>query len=247
MEVTEIKIVSAEKRRLKVFYIALILILQGICTASPAHAVFIANVQGGADFPQGAVSFADALVSYSPGLVGSVPTEPHRGALNSLGVPDFAGVESCLSQADCTFVSLGKGGSIVMRFTDNKLTGSGNNNFDLWIFEVGSSIEATFVEISNDGTSWFLVGKAFGSTFGIDIDAFGFGPNDLFSFVRLTDDPNEGDHDSWTAGADVDAVGAISTSVRIQQIQQLIPEPASLESMCFGLLALLIACRHRRT
>ena len=230
------------------YYIALTLILWGICTVSPAHAVFIGNIQGGADFPQGPVSFADELVSYSPGLVEGHPTEPHRGALNALGVPDFVGVEQCQSQADCTFVSLGKGGSIVLRFTDNSLTGSGNNGFDLWIFEVGASIEDTFVEISKDGTNWFSVGKAFGSTYGIDIDAFGFGPNDLFSFVRLTDDPNEGDHDSWTAGADIDAVGAISTIAAIQEIQpiqQSIPEPASWKLICLGLVVLLIAYSGR--
>jgi hypothetical protein len=72
------------------FLIVLTVILK-ITMASPAHAVFIGNIQGGTDFPQGAVSFADELVGYAPGLVDGNPTEPHRGALNSLGVPDFAG------------------------------------------------------------------------------------------------------------------------------------------------------------
>jgi len=31
----------------------------------PAHAVFIGNTQGGAEFPQGAVSFADAVIGFT--------------------------------------------------------------------------------------------------------------------------------------------------------------------------------------
>ena len=50
-------------------------------------------------------------------------------------------------------------------------------------------IEDTFVEISKDGVQWFAVGKVFGSTAGVDIDAFGFTVADLFAFVRLRDDP----------------------------------------------------------
>jgi hypothetical protein len=223
--------------------------LATIITVSPTYAIFIGNIQGGTDFPQGGASFADAVVSYSPGLVGGVPTEPHRGPLNALGVPDFVGVEQCQSQSDCTFVSLGKGGVLVLQFMDNRLTGSGNNSFDLWIFEVGENIENTFVDISKDEANWFSVGKAFGSTYGIDIDAFGFGPSDMFSFVRLTDDPNQGDHESWTAGADIDAVGAISSAIRIEQAipEAAVPEPASLALMCFGLVALFIAHGRSRT
>src|SRR5262245_24897379 len=37
-----------------------------LCGVSPAHAEFFGNVQGGTDFPQGAISFADAVVNYSP-------------------------------------------------------------------------------------------------------------------------------------------------------------------------------------
>ena len=55
------------------------------------------------------------------------------------------------------------------------------------------------------------IGKVFGATSGIDIDAFGFGPADEFRFVRLTDDPNEGETIGPLLGADIDAVGAISS------------------------------------
>jgi hypothetical protein len=176
--------------------------------SSPAKAIEF----GGVDFPQGTASFADLVIDYSPSLVpGSViPTLPHQGAFNALGAPDFTG-GGCATQADCTYVSLGRGGSLTLSFLDNKLTGSGSSDFDLWIFEIGPDVEDTFVEISKNGSDWFSIGKVFGSTSGIDIDVFGFDQSDEFGFVRLTDDPSEGGHGGGTPGADIDAVGAIST------------------------------------
>ena len=141
--------------------------------APSASAVFIGNSQGGAEFPEGAVSFADAIVDYAPGMVGNDPTEPYRGESNALNVPDFAGASTCDSQLECTFVSLGDGGSITLRFVDNALTGSDNSDIDLWVFEVGGEIEDTFIEISTDGIVWSPVGKVFGNVAGVDIDAFG--------------------------------------------------------------------------
>jgi hypothetical protein len=196
-----------------------------------------AAVIGGVDFPEGAVSFVDSVVSYSPGLVGSNPIVPHRGAVNALGVPDYAGDPGdCTSQATCTHVALGDGGNIVLRFVDNLLTGSGTPAADLWIFEIGGDVEDTFVEISADGSTWNAVGKVFGSQSGVDIDAFGFGVNSSFSYVRLTDDPQEGQQSGSTVGADIDAVGAISTTPTA-----VVPEPSTVGLAIGGLLALLLA------
>ena len=193
----------------------------------PAAAVFIGNSQGGTDFPQGAVSFADEVVSYDP-LGG--PSAANQGASNSVGLPDYAGGGGCSDVSTCTFVSLGDGGSITLRFTDNVLTGSDNSDLDLWIFEVGPDVEDTFVEISVDGTGWTAVGKVFGSTAGIDLDAFGFGTSSAFAFVRLTDDGDEGDQSGISVGADIDAVGAIST--------RPVPEPGTFAMLALGAAAL---------
>ena len=46
--------------------------------APSAAAVFIGNIQGGADFPAGAVSFADAVANYSSVITAGEPTLRHR-------------------------------------------------------------------------------------------------------------------------------------------------------------------------
>ena len=183
-------------------------------------------------------SFADTVASYSPGLGGASPTTPHQGAFNALGAPNYNGVNSCSSQAACTFVSLGDGGAIVLRFDDNRLTGSDNAGPDLWIFEIGPQVEAMFVEISMDGAAWHSVGRVGGSTAGVDIDAYGFGTADQFAFVRLSDDPDADGDSGSTVGAHIDAVGAISAVV-------VIPEPETYALLLAGLGLLGFAARRR--
>ncbi|ENO75174.1 hypothetical protein C664_17837 [Thauera sp. 63] len=130
-------------------------------------------------------------------------------------------------------MSLGAGGRLVLRFTDNSLTGSGDNGLDLWIFEVGPDVEDTIVDISKDGSNWFNVGSVFGATSGIDIDAFGFGTSDFFSYIRLTDVLTEGATTGTTVGADIDAVGAISSAPPVVSV----PEPGVLALLGISLLA----------
>lgn len=65
--------------------------------------------------------------------------------------PNFSGSGEPLPSEGV--VSLGRGGQIVLQFTNNLLTGSGNANPDLRIFEVGDS-EEVLVEVSADGLRW---------------------------------------------------------------------------------------------
>jgi hypothetical protein len=195
--------------------------------------LFVTNsravVIGGVEFPSGASSFADAVASYDPVIVAGQPVASARNSANSLGVPNGGSV------------SLGDGGSVTLRFTDNSLTGSGSAALDLWIFEIGPDVEDTFVEISKNGTTWLPVGKVFGATSGIDIDAFGFDTSDFFSYVRLTDDPNEGDQSGSTVGADIDAVGAISSAPPVST-----PDGGSTAAIIFLSSGLLLAAHRRR-
>ena len=178
-----------------------------------------AEIFHGIDFPGGVASFADSIVSYNPAFGGgAVPTAPFQDASQALGAPNFP------EGADPEYVSLGAGGRIVLRFTNNSLTGSGNSDQDLWIFEIGPDVEDTFVDISKDGSTWFSVGKVTGATKGVDIDAFGFGTSDFFSFVRLTDDIALDSTSGPTVGADIDAVGAIASAPPVTTV----PEPATL-------------------
>lgn len=196
---------------------------------------------GGVEFPQGAVSFADALISYQPGLAGADPTANFQGAFNALGVPDYSAASSCATQVDCDFVSLGVGGVLVLQFTDNVLTGSDSVADDLWIFEIGPDVEDTTVDVSTDGVTWFSVGAVTGSTRGINIDAFGFGSSSAFSFVRLTDVFNEGATSGGSVGADIDAVGAIST-----RAVGGVPEPGTWALMIAGFGLAGAALRRRK-
>jgi hypothetical protein len=186
----------------------------------------LAAIIGGVDFPAGAISFADVVTDYSPVIKSGQPTAANRISSNSIGVPDTS------------YVTLGDGGLITLRFSDNFLTGSGSPSLDLWIFEIGPDVEDTFVEISKDNVVYFPVGKVFGSTSGIDIDAFGFGPGDLFAYVRLQDDTDEGQQTGASVGADIDAVGAISTVAAV-------PEPSTYALLMAGVFGVLIAKRGR--
>lgn len=231
----------ATSRNLAPAGLAMLVVIAAVLLPRPASAVLI----GGVDFPQGNVSFADSVTSYDPAFGGgNTPTAANSEPSNALGVPEVPGdtsVGACSGDPlDCPFVSLGDGGRIVLQFVDNVLTGSDDDGDDLWIFEVGPDVEDTFVEISMDGTTWFSVGKVFGTTSGVDIDAFGHSSADSFSWVRLTDDPNEGATTGASVGADIDAVGAISTR-RVS-----VPIPPSWLLLGLGLAALGTARRLAR-
>jgi len=176
----------------------------------------------GITFPQGEISFADAVISYDNTLGGAPPSDPI--ALNpadAVGPPDYSTSTAVGS------VSLGRAGWIILQFTDNRLTGSGDSTPDLHIFEVGAQVEAMTVEISRNGVDFLSVGSVGGATSSIDIDAFGFGADDTFAFVRLTDVANDGSQAGPNVGADIDAVGAISS---IAAPPPAIPLPAAVWS-----------------
>jgi len=131
---------------------------------------------------------------------------------------------------------LGNGGLLILRFTDNSLTTSGNPDHDLWIFEVGPQVENMRVSISVDGTSFINIGDVSGQPTGIDIDTYispgGVELWERYSYVRLVDLPPNTSFSPY-AGADITAVGAISSAPPIP-----IPAAVWLLASALGLAGL---------
>ncbi|MET1258821.1 OmpA family protein [Flagellimonas sp. DF-77] len=147
--------------------------------------------------PMGDLSFADELVdSKHPEQLGT--------ASNILGVPD--GIELSKERLENVH-SLGLGGSVILQFTDNALVDV--NGPDIFVFEMGK-IEPTALEVSIDGKNWVSIGEIGGGTAQVDIGEY-VEPNTLYYYVRLTDLMTS----SAIPGADVDAVAAIGSAMRL--------------------------------
>jgi hypothetical protein len=97
------------------------------------------------------------------------------------------------------------------------------------------------VEVSVDGSNWLAVGQVAGSVAGVDLDSFGYGVSDRFSYVRLTDVfADSHSAAGGSAGADVDAIGAISSA----PIAAAVPETYAL--MLAGLGVMGWVARRRK-
>ncbi|CAN5496651.1 hypothetical protein BH10BAC1_BH10BAC1_07300 [soil metagenome] len=151
--------------------------------------------------PQGDISFADEVVEFKRGEPDAV-SEACDSTL-ALGVCDFAGVAS-------NFTSLGCGGTLTLRFTDNALINIPGP--DLYVFEVGKFIETTQLFVSKDGKKWIDVGEISGGVSSVDIgDSVKIG--EVFHYVKLQDLKFDC-KGSWP-GADIDAVAAIGSGAQI--------------------------------
>lgn len=152
--------------------------------------------------PLGELSFADKVVSFTPGERPSKAPFDYPGS--ALGPPDYRNTHS----AD--FISLGCHGVLVTQFTDNALVDV--DGVDLYIFEVGPMVEKTELAISSDGENWIEVGVIEGARADVDIGPF-VNKGDRFYFVRLTNasDACGGNH----SGADIDAIAAVGAEIRL--------------------------------
>ena len=202
--------------------------------AAPTVASAAPTTYDGVTFPQGDISFADQVISYTLPGGANDPDPTFQNPADALGPPNFTPPAPTYNTGE--FVSIGNGGQLIVKFTDNLLTGSGDAGLDLWIFEVGAVVEGMTVDVSADGVVWTNVGTLGGATAGVDIDFYGFNTSSVLRYVRLTDDGDGTALGMW-AGADIDAVGAIST----------IPEPGTLALLGLGAAAVLLRHRRRRT
>jgi uncharacterized repeat protein (TIGR01451 family) len=174
-------------------------------------------------FPQGACSFADVVIDYR--LPEGTRCRPTNSKFldpgKAIGIPDYTGGSNGVGA-----VSLGEGGSITLGFTNNVLTNSGDAGPDVYVYEVGPNTEGMifYVRPADAGTrerlaalidpdGFILVGEIRGNLSQTDLDAVfrGFAPGELrFDAVRIIDIQGTCSGDD-TGGADIDAVGAIST------------------------------------
>jgi outer membrane protein OmpA-like peptidoglycan-associated protein len=99
---------------------------------------------------------------------------------------------------------------LTLRFVDNVLVDIPGP--DLYVFELGV-LEATRLSISRDGDSWIRIGVISGGRADVDISRFAFA-HDVFHFVRL-EDLKQNCEDPYRPGADIDAVGAIGSGLKI--------------------------------
>ena len=126
-------------------------------------------------FPVGDISFADEVVSFTSGEP-KARAEKHRIPEATLGIPDYDGVEGN------NYLTLGCGGVLVVRFTDNSLIDI--DGPDLYVFEIGPAVEPTDLAISRDGESWVEIGRIAGGRADVDIAEFVDG-SEPYSHVRL--------------------------------------------------------------
>ncbi|NEP82739.1 MAG: PEP-CTERM sorting domain-containing protein [Okeania sp. SIO3B3] len=184
--------------------------------------------------------FADEVVEYTTNddllLENSLLTDPEATLGRNDWTQEMVNGGSLGAWGQDIGTSLGNGGSLTVKFTNNALKGSGNKDLDLWIYEIGKAPEEMLVEISVDNETWYDVGfgirpdNTHQTGLGFDIDNLlmeteGIDENTLFRYVRVTDTGNN-TYTNDKSGADIDAIAALS-SVDV-------PEPASI----VGLLSL---------
>ncbi len=165
---------------------------------------YFGNMGKAVYLPLGKLSFADQVISsWHPDNINT--------ASYTIGEPDAytTGMNSAMN-----VYSMGLKGKLVVKFEDNALVDV--NGPDLYIFELGK-IEPTNLEISKDGKIWISVGKISGGVAEVDIHDF-VERDELFYYVRLTDLETS----SGIPGADIDAIAAIGSAVRLNLDSQVL-------------------------
>lgn len=152
--------------------------------------------------PLGDLSFADEVVSYTPGSPSA--EDQHSIANEALLPPDY------IDSVDDHYLTLGCGGELIVRFTDNVL--GDVEGPDIFIFEIGQAVEATELAVSRDGKTWIDVGRIAGAVASIDIKGR-IESGDTFRYLKLTDGKTAC-FGQWP-GADIDAIAAIGAGRRV--------------------------------
>ena len=153
--------------------------------------------------PLGKISFADSLVRFQVG--DPAPVNKYRDSTQCLHEPNYKNYQTP------NFVSLGCGGILEVAFTDNGFMNLPGD--DLYVFEVGPSREPATVEISENGEKWYYAGKIHGGKSALDLSDQGINSQKVFYYLRVTDLRDL--CRSISAGADIDAIGAINSVIKL--------------------------------
>jgi len=153
--------------------------------------------------PLGKISFADKLVDYKVG--NPAPAKKNRDSTQCLHEPNY------VDYSTPNFISLGCGGILILEFTNNGFMNLKGD--DLYIFEVAPSKESIKVEVSTNGVDWIYASQVSGGTSAIDLSDFNIDTETVFYFVRITDLKDTCNGQS--SGADIDAVGAINSVIKL--------------------------------
>lgn len=153
--------------------------------------------------PLGEISFADSVVSFKMGS--PAPQLKYRDQSQCLNEPNY------VSYKTPNFLSLGCSGTLVVHFSDNGFMNLKGN--DIYVFEVGSEKEAANIEISENGIDWIKAGSISGGKSIIDLDDYYIPTDVIYYYLKITD--LRGYCKSKSAGADIDAIGAINSVLKI--------------------------------
>jgi len=167
-----------------------------------------------ASLPDG-VRFAESVKAYEPG--DPAPDRVVADPRTALGPPDYVVDEQAAPRA----VSLGNGGTLVLRFGGAGLGDAPGP--DLFVFEIGAP-EALEIALSEDGETWRDLGRVPGGAMAIDV-APAVREGEAFHLVRLRDVRGEGPpaydaahngaiESEAFAGVDIDAVGVRAGEIR---------------------------------
>jgi hypothetical protein len=88
--------------------------------------------------------------------------------------------------------------TLTLSFSDSPLQGEGSSEPDVWFCGVAEGSVPLTVEGSVDGDRWIDFGMLPAGDSGIDLDAFGFGPDMAMPFLRLSFAPERGTTDQTT-------------------------------------------------
>lgn len=196
--------------------IILVLILFSFTEAKAQYKTTYQDSDGSSIFvPLGKISFADEVVSFKIGT--PKPFKVFRDSTQALHEPDYTKYEKP------DFVSLGCGGVLVLKFTNNGFMNLEGD--DLYIFEVGPSKETAKIEVSEDGENWIFAGNTQGGKSSIDLSDENVDTHTIFYYLRITDLKDL--CRSKTAGADIDAVAAINSVIKLHIAADVLFDVAS--------------------